>query len=81
VGDQFRIQFWHDVWIGDRTLMEAFLVLFSIACSKEALVAIHMWFSNDTCQWNVTFIKAVHDWEMELVTSFFDLLYSIRLRR
>jgi hypothetical protein len=39
----------------------------------------HMLFSNDTVQWNITFIILVHDWEVEMVTSFFNLLYSFRM--
>lgn len=66
--------------VGDITLKEAFPVLFSIARFKEASIADLMHISNDTCQWNVTFIIAMHDWKKELVTSYFDLLYSIGLR-
>jgi hypothetical protein len=42
VGDGSRIRFWHYVGFGDRTLNEAFLVLFSIAHYKEVLVADHV---------------------------------------
>jgi hypothetical protein len=42
-------------------------------------VTDHMLFSNDTFQWNISFIILVHDWEVDMVTSFFNLLYSIRL--
>jgi hypothetical protein len=41
-------------------MKEAFSVLFSIARFKEASVADHMLFLNDTCQWNVTFIRSMH---------------------
>jgi hypothetical protein len=80
VGDRSRIRFWYDMWVGDMTLKEDFPVLFSIACFNEALVVEHVQFLNDTYYWN-NFIKFVHDWEMELVTSFFNLLYSIVLRQ
>jgi hypothetical protein len=73
VWNKAKIHFWHKVWYGDQTLKEAFPVLFSIAQFKEALVANHMLFVYDTYQWNITFILFVHDWEMELVTSFFNL--------
>lgn len=56
MADGSRIRFWHDVWVGDKTLKKVFSVLFSIARFKKASVADHMQFSNDTCQWNITFI-------------------------
>jgi hypothetical protein len=37
-------------------------------------MANHVQFSTNSLQWNVTFIRLVHDWEVELVTSFFNLL-------
>jgi hypothetical protein len=54
-------------------MKEAFSVLFSIACFKEASVADHMLFLNDTCQRNVTFIRSVHvgrwSWSLHSSTS------------
>jgi hypothetical protein len=38
-------------------------------------------FSSDNLLWNISFTRSVHDWEMDLVISFFDLLYSLRLRQ
>jgi hypothetical protein len=32
-------------------------------------------------QWNINFLKATHDWEMDHFTSLFILVYSIRVRR
>lgn len=73
IGDWSRISFWHEMWVADRTLKEAFPVFFSFAHFKEASIPNHLQFSNHTCQWNIIFIKVMHDWEIELVTSFFDL--------
>jgi hypothetical protein len=81
VGDGSEIRFWRNVWCGDQTLKVAFLMLFSIARFKEASMAHHLQFSNEISQWNITFIKSVHEWEVESITSFFNLLYSPRLRR
>jgi hypothetical protein len=39
-------------------------------------VANHLEFSSDSHQWNINFNKVVHDWEMDLFISFFNLLYS-----
>ena len=35
---------------------------------------------NGAIHWNVTFIRHVHDWEMEEVSRFFELLYSQHIR-
>jgi hypothetical protein len=78
VGDWSRMRFWHDVWWEDQTLKEAF-PMFSIARHKEALVADHVQLSNDSLQWDVPFIKAATNCEVELVTSFFNLSYSLKL--
>jgi hypothetical protein len=37
--------------------------------------------SNDSHQWNVNFIRAAHDWEVDFFTLFFNLLYFFKLRR
>lgn len=44
-------------------------------------MADHMVVANNIYQWNIIFIVPVHDWELEMATSFFNLLYSIRLNR
>jgi hypothetical protein len=53
--------------------------LFTIACGKDALVADHMQFWNGNIYWNIFFIRPVHDWEMEMVSSFSEL-FSQRVR-
>jgi hypothetical protein len=57
-----------------------FLALFNIACAKEAWVEENMDIANGAIHWNVMFIRHVHDWEMEEVTRFFELLYSQYVR-
>jgi hypothetical protein len=81
VGEGSKIRFWHDLWCGDHPLKASFPELFSISCYKEAMVAYHVQFSNGNLQWNIYFSKSVHEWEVDLVSLFFDLLYFIRLRR
>jgi len=61
-----RIQFWDDVWCGEMPLKEAFLVLYDIARDKDA---------------HVSFFRAAYDWEMDVLASFFSLLYSSRVDR
>jgi hypothetical protein len=64
----------------DQPSKDAFLELCSTARYKEAWMADHVKVSNGNLQWDILFTRQVLDWEVDLVTSFFDLLYSIRLR-
>jgi hypothetical protein len=63
------------------SLKAAFLVLLSIACCKDASMVYYLEFSSDSHKWNINFIRAAHDWEVDLFTLFFNLLYSFKLRR
>jgi hypothetical protein len=47
---------------------------------KDASVAIHLKLSSCYVQWNVSFIRAAHNWDVDVFTSFFNLLYSYRVR-
>jgi hypothetical protein len=80
VGDGSKIRLWHDVWCGDQPLKEAFSRLFSIACCKEEWVVDNMQISNGLIQWNVSFVRSVQDWEVDLVFAFFGVLNSLRWR-
>jgi hypothetical protein len=80
LGHGSRIRFWHDVWCGEMTLKEAFPILYGIAHDKDALVTAHLVSKGGFLQWDVSFIRAAHDWEVEVLASFFTLLYSIRVR-
>jgi hypothetical protein len=44
-------------------------------------VADYLELSSDSHQWNVSFIRDAHDWEVDVFASFFNLLYSFRLRQ
>jgi hypothetical protein len=37
--------------------------------------------NNDVVYWHINFIGLVHDWEVDFVPSFFNVLYSIRVGR
>ena len=68
------------MWYEDLVVKAAYSELFSLACSNDASVAEHLEFSSDSHQWNVNFLRPAHEWEVDLFTSFFDFLYSFRLR-
>jgi len=81
LGDGCKIRFRHDVCCGEKAFKEAFMDLHSIACVKDASVAIHLELSNSSLQWNLSFIGAAHDWEVNAFFSFLNLLYSYRVRQ
>jgi hypothetical protein len=65
VADSSKIRFWHDVWCGADSRKLLWQTIWIF------LVPLRM----------VNFLRAAHDWEADLFTSFFNLLYSLRLRR
>jgi hypothetical protein len=67
------------VWCGEVPLKEAFPVLYDIARVKDAHVADHLVVVSRSFQWDVSFFRAAHDWEMDVLASFFSLLYSTRV--
>jgi hypothetical protein len=48
---------------------------------KFSLVAANLSLEYEPFQWDVRFIRAAHDWEVDDLASFFALLYSIRIER
>lgn len=70
-----------DLWSGEKALMEVFRDLYGIACAKDAFVAVHLELYGGSNQWNVSFVRAAHDWKVDVFALFFNLLYSLRVRR
>jgi len=81
VGDGVRTKFWHDLWCGDMVLKEAFLVLFGIAQMKDASVADNMEVLGHSIQWNVSFVREAHDWEVGVFASLFHVLHLAMVSR
>jgi hypothetical protein len=81
VGDGIRTRFWHDLWCGDTVLKEVFPDLFGIARVKDASVADNMEILGGSIQWNVSFVREAHDWEVDVFISFFQVLDSTRVNR
>jgi hypothetical protein len=80
VGDGSKVLFWHGVWCGDLSLKTLFSKLFTIACGKDAWVEENMQVQNSTILWNILFSRPVYDWEVEVISRFFELLYSFKVR-
>jgi hypothetical protein len=79
VGDGYRVLFWHDVWCEELPL-KLLPELFIVVCGKDTLVAENMQRQNGNILWNILFTRPVQDWEVEVVSKFFELLYSINVR-
>lgn len=47
---------------------------FMICCEKKASVADLMQYANGVLHWNVNFIRAVQDWELESLSHFMDMI-------
>jgi hypothetical protein len=58
--------------VGIRNLKR--ISLCSIAREKDALVAANVEFLGGASQWNVIFSREVHDWEVDVVTAFYQKL-------
>jgi hypothetical protein len=67
------------VWCKDRPLKESFPELFCLARNRDALMADLRVVSNNVVNWDISFIKLVHDWEVDSISSFINALYSARV--
>jgi hypothetical protein len=81
VGDDFKINFWHDLWCGDMALKVAFPTFFGIARAQDASVADKLEFLSGANQWNAGFSREAHDWEVDAFAYFLQALHSIKVGR
>ena len=66
----------HDRWCGDLPLKEAYPVLFECASNQDATIEDVLIHQAEGIEWDVTFIRNFNDWEVDIVASFLNLLYS-----
>lgn len=66
--------------VGD-ILKDAFLDLYGISWDKGATLADHLCWRDGSMLWDVIFMWPIHDWEMDALTTFLDLIYSTKIRR
>jgi len=74
------VKFWYDVWCGDNPLSVCFPKLFKINSAKDAYVADLMKFPDGVLYWDMEFLHAIQDWELESLSNFMDVIYRILLR-
>jgi hypothetical protein len=79
VGDGSYNKFWHDICCGDHPLTDSFQELFCLAGNRNATVADLGNISNGTAHWDINFTRLVHDWEVDSVSFFFNVLYYARV--
>jgi hypothetical protein len=60
-------------------LKVAFIALFDIAPAKDAYVANNLEFFGGSNQWNMSFAREAHDWEVNVFASFFQVLHSVKI--
>lgn len=76
VGHKSKMEFWHNIGCGDRSLKKAYPELCSIIRLQEALIVDLLVLSNGILQWNVSIFKNVQDWEIDAFSKFYNLIYS-----
>jgi hypothetical protein len=79
VGDGESVKFWHDKWCGGFPFKVLYPELFSISRDRDASVAALSSFRNGKLHWEISFSQNVEDWELEFLSSFMDLIYSLTL--
>ena len=55
--------------------------LFCLARVPEATVVDHIRYIGFTRHWDIAFYRSIHDWELDVVAAFMELLYSCPIRR
>jgi hypothetical protein len=64
----------------ERVLSKIRFLVCCIARFKEASIADNVEHSNGVIQWNIVFTHLIHDWEVEVLASFYRCLYSYKFR-
>ena len=65
-------------WAGDLPLKLLFPNLFECSAEKDVFISnvLDSQPDGEAKNWNLRFHRAFHDWEMDVVFSFFDFIYS-----
>ncbi|WMV38922.1 hypothetical protein MTR67_032307 [Solanum verrucosum] len=74
VGNGRKILFWHDNWLGHGPLKVLFPNFYTIATLPD----INLESAKGVHEWNITFRRLLHDWELERVVDLFKTLESFQ---
>uniref|UniRef100_A0A7N2M3X4 ELMO domain-containing protein n=1 Tax=Quercus lobata TaxID=97700 RepID=A0A7N2M3X4_QUELO len=80
VGDGTLIKFLQDRWCGQTSLAVCYPELFRLSCNKDASVADFMHFTNVVLHWDLHFVRAIQDWELESLMTFMCAIYDSEIR-
>jgi len=65
--------------MGTHPLKQLFKLYSVFAQAQDALVANNLEFFGSSNQWNVSFTKETHDWEVDIFASFLRVLHSVKV--
>ena len=68
------------MWSGDCILKEAFPEFYCISKARDSSAVKVMCFSDGRIHWDVQFFHIVHDWELESLALFMDIVHSLFVR-
>ena len=80
IGDGSRVKFWRDRWCGETPLAASYPELYRFCRDKEASAAELMKFTNGVLHWDVSFFRAIHNWELEAMLSFMYTIHGISVK-
>jgi len=80
VGDGYHVRFWHDLWCGNRPLKLCYPIVYTLARFPDACVVDNLSVVDRVAHWNVVFMRYAQDWEVKMVLSFHEQLYSTRIQ-
>ena len=79
VGSGNSILFWHDKWCNPGPLKGVFLRLYSISTQRNMLITHMGYWHEGSWSWNLTWRRALYDWEQVDVISLTQIIEQIKL--
>jgi hypothetical protein len=81
VGSGTNIWLWHDWWWGNEAWRDLYLDLYSITKNQESAVAGYLHWITENTHWDITFMRDIQDWQMDMLIAFLDPTYSTKIRK